>query len=103
MIGSLVVALAAAQEIPLDASGYRADGGVKIERKGDALRAEWTADGSPFAATFRLSKDKPLVEFLEANGVAIARDVRPVWIVTTGARVDRPNERYIFFDKPATQ
>ena len=103
MIVSLVLAFAAAQEIPVDASNYRAECGVKIERKGDTLRAEWTADGSPFAATFRLAKDKPLLESLEAKGAVVARDLRPVWIVTTGARIDKANERYIFFDKPATQ
>ncbi len=103
MIVSLVVALAAAQEIPVDVSNYRAECGVKIERKGDALRAEWTADGSPFAATFRLAKGRPLLESMEARGAVIARDLQPAWIVTTGARIDRANERYIFFDKPATQ
>ena len=94
---------ASAQEAAVDLTAYDPACGIKIERKGGALRAEWTADGAPCAATFRLTKAGPLLESLEAKGAAVARDLRPVWIVTTGARLDRPNERYVFFDKPSTQ
>src|SRR6185503_8071460 len=37
------------------------------------------------------------------GGVELARDVRPVFPITTGARVQRPGIKYIFFDKPITE
>jgi hypothetical protein len=87
----------------VDLSRYDAGCGVKIERRDRALRVEWSAGGSARAATFSLDPSKPLIDSLEAGGRELARDVRPVYVVTTGARVSRPAERYIFFDKPADQ
>jgi hypothetical protein len=102
MIAVLVLAFARGQDPSVDLSGYDAACGVRISRRGDALRAEWNADGLPCAATFRLARNRPLLESLELKGAPVARGLQPVWLVTTGARIDRPNERYIFFDKPAT-
>lgn len=102
----LLAALLFALQDPatVDLSRYDAACGVKIERRGDALRAEWlTADGEARAATFTLDPAKPLIASLEAAGRMLAHDLRPVYTVTTGARVQRPTERYIFFDKPADQ
>src|SRR4029077_9457953 len=33
----------------------------------------------------------------------LVKDVNPVFLLTTGVRVQRPGERYIFFDKPADE
>jgi hypothetical protein len=101
MMAVLVLAFALRQDPSVDLSKYDAACGVRIARRGDSLRAEWTADGAPCAATFRLARNRPLLESLEMKGAPVARGLQPRWIVTTGARVDRPNERYIFFDKPA--
>src|SRR6185295_2933714 len=90
--------------VAVDLSRYDAACGVKIERKERALRVEWPAGGGASrAATFSLDPAKPLIASLEADGKELARDLRPVYTVTTGARVSRPGERYVFFDKPADQ
>jgi hypothetical protein len=105
-LAALALALAAAppQGAPVDLSKYDAGCGVTVERRGDALEARWAAaDGTPFAAAFRLSPGSPLVASLAAGNAVLARDVRPVYIVTTGSRTERANERYIFFDKPAAR
>ncbi len=92
----------AAQEVSVDLSRHDAASGVRVERRGAAPRAEWTADGRALAATFDLSGG-PLLASLEAGGAVLARGVRPSYEVVTGSRTERANERYIFFDKPATR
>jgi hypothetical protein len=78
--------------------------GVKIRQRGRELRVEWPAGAeSTRVATFNLDPAKPLIASLAADGKTLARDVRPVYTITTGTRVQRPGERYIFFDKPADQ
>ncbi len=101
----LVVTLLALQaENVADLSKLDPACGVKITQSGRELRAEWPAGGaSRRAATFNLDASKPLIAALEADGAVLARDVRPVFAITTGTRVQRPGERYIFFDKPADQ
>jgi hypothetical protein len=103
MTFAVVLICALQQPVAVDLSRYDAGCGVKIEQRDRALRVEWSAGGSARAATFSLDPSKPLIESLEAGGRELARDVRPVYVVTTGARVSRPAERYIFFDKPADQ
>lgn len=100
----VLVALLAFQDPAVDLSRYDAACGVKIGRRGRALRVEWPAGpGSTRAATLSLDAAKPLFASLEADGRELARDVRPRVVVTTGARISRPAERYVFFDKPAAQ
>src|SRR3954470_12748987 len=78
--------------------------GVRLSQRDRELRVEWPAGAeSTRAATFSLDPSKPLISSLEADGRTLARGVRPAYTITTGARVERPGERYIFFDKPATQ
>jgi hypothetical protein len=90
--------------VAVDLLRYDAGCGVKIERKERSLRIEWRAGGDATrAATISLEPGKPLFASLEADGKVLARAVAPVYTVTTGARVSRPGERYIFFDKPADQ
>jgi len=104
MMLALAVALSLQDQITVDLSRYDAACGVRIEKKDRALRVEWPAGaGSSRAATFALDPAKPLISSLEADGKELARDVRPQYRVTTGARVSRPNERFVFFDKPADQ
>ncbi len=89
------------QEVPVDLAGYDAACGIRVERAGKTLRAEWTASGGErLAAAFDLSGG-PLLASLEVDGAAVARGIRPSYVVTTGSRTERAAERYIFFDKPA--
>ncbi|HEX7901170.1 MAG TPA: hypothetical protein VF950_25655 [Planctomycetota bacterium] len=85
-------------QVAVDLSRHDDACGVKIERKNDVLRASW--DGG-HAVEFSLEPGRPLLASLEANGAVVARGLAPRFRVTTGSRVERPNERYIFFDKPA--
>lgn len=94
----MIVALALLSQA-VDLSRHDDACGVKLERKGDVLRATW--DG--FAVDFSLKPGAPLLASLEAGGKAVARDLAPRFAITTGSRIDRPNERYIFFDKPSTR
>src|SRR5262245_15164361 len=90
--------------VAVDLSRYDGACGVKIERKDRALRVEWPAGGGATrAATLSLEPGKPLFASLEADGRTLARDVRPEYRGTTGARISRAGERYIFFDKPAAE
>lgn len=101
---TFAVVLALQDPVAVDLVRYDSKCGVKIERREHALRVEWPAGaGAVRAAAFSLDPAKPLFASLEVDGREIARDVRPVFIVTTGKRVSRPGERYIFFDKPADQ
>lgn len=99
-----LIAAAALSVATVDFSGYDPTCGVRVAQREAAVEVTWSgAEGEARAAVFSLEKDKPLIAALEANGVTIAREVRPVFTVTTGSRVERPNERYIFFDKPVTR
>jgi hypothetical protein len=99
-----LAALAFVQDpVAVDLSRYDAACGVRIEKRERALRVEWPAGAGTRAATVALDPAKPLFASLEADGKELARDVRPDYRITTGARVSRPNERYVFFDKPADQ
>jgi hypothetical protein len=101
---ALVALLCLQDPVAVDLLRYNAACGVKIERRDRALRVEWPAGaGSTRAATLSLDAAKPLFSSLEADGKEVARDAKPSYAVTTGARVSRPNERYVFFDKPAAQ
>lgn len=93
--------LTLALEAPVDFSKFEPATGIKIERNGASLRAEWPAGRTSCAAIFSLDPAKPLFESLEMGGVVIARELRPVFTITSGSRTERANERYIFFDKPA--
>jgi hypothetical protein len=96
--------LVLALDAPLDLSRFDPASGIRIERQGSSLRAEWRADGEKqHAAVFSLDPAKPLFESFEAGGTIVARDARPIFTVTTGSRTERPNERYIFFDKPVSR
>jgi hypothetical protein len=98
----LIAALLLAQDLPVDLSRHDPACGVALERRGTSLRAAWSADGREHAVTFDLSGG-PLLAALEAGGAVLARGVRPAYEVTTGSRTERANERYIFFDKPASR
>ena len=96
MTPMLALLLAVSLEAPVDLSKYNASSGIRIERQGGLLRAEWPADADKScAAVFSLDAAKPLFASFEVGGVVVARDVRPVFTVTTGSRTERANERYI--------
>lgn len=100
-IASFLLMLAAAA--PVDFSQFDLACGIEITQRDTSLRAEWEADGAKHAAVFSLDPAKPLLESLNAGGKTIARAVRPAFTIRTGMRIERPNERYIFFDKPAAR
>src|SRR5262245_9079524 len=104
-LAAALVAAALVQDGPaVDLSKYDAACGVKVERKGAALEAAWSAgDAGPRSVAFNLSPGAPLFASLAAGNAVLARDVRPVYLVTTGSRTERAGERYIFFDKPASR
>ncbi len=96
----MIVAAALLLQVAVDLSRHDDACGVKLERKGDILRASW--DGG-HAADFSLAPGRPLLASLEAGGSVVARDLAPRFTLTVGSRIERANERYIFFDKPATR
>ncbi|MBM3836741.1 MAG: hypothetical protein FJ398_02055 [Verrucomicrobia bacterium] len=104
MTPTFALLLVLALDAPVDLSRFDPASGIRIERQGSSLRAEWAADGEKrHAAVFSLDPTKPLFGSFEVAGVAVMRDVRPVLTITTGSRTERANERYIFFDKPASR
>jgi hypothetical protein len=102
LIAALILALQGGDAV--DLSKFDPACGVRIEQRNRELHVEWSAGAeSTRAATFNLDPSKPLIASLLAGGKTLARDVRPIYTITTGARVQRPSERYVFFDKPADQ
>src|SRR5947209_16535659 len=87
----------------VDLSKYDPACGIVIRQESNRLKAEWqSADRTACAAQFSLEPGAPLLRSLETDGKILAANVRPVFVITTGARVQRPGVKYIFFDKPAT-
>ncbi len=79
---------AAAAEVALDLARYDPACGIRVERRGDVLRAEWdAADGTRYAAGFRMAGEGPLIASLEtalgpdAPFALLARDVRPEFVL----------------------
>ena len=96
----MIAAAALLLQVAVDLSRHDDACGVKLERKNGVLRASW--DGG-HAAEFSLEPGRPLLASLESDGAVVARGLAPRFTVTTGSRIERANERYIFFDKPATR
>lgn len=102
LLAPLVLALASAA--PVDLSQFDPKCGIQITRRDDSLRVEWPADeGKRNAVALSLDPARPLFESIESGGAIVTRNVRPIFTVTTGSRIERPAERYIFFDKPASR
>jgi hypothetical protein len=87
----------------LDFSKYDPSVGIEVRRDGQRLRATWPAEnGASCAVTFSLEPHAPLLESLEIGGQVLAKSIQPVYLLTTGARLQKPGVKYIFFDKPIT-
>jgi len=87
----------------VDMTMYSAGCGIVIRHQTNGLKAEWrSTDGTSCAVEFSLDPGAPLIWSLEAGDKILATQVQPVYVVTTGARVQRPGVKYVFFDKPAT-
>jgi hypothetical protein len=101
----MAAAVANGQEsLKADLSGYNANCGVTIVQKGERLQAKWPGNaGAECTLELSLKPDAALIASAEIGGKSLAQNVRPVWLVTTGARVQRPGIKYIFFDKPSTE
>jgi hypothetical protein len=103
MTAALVGLLIATQEpIAVDLSRYDEACGVRIRRSDRRLQASWSADGYAFHVDFNLVAGEPLVRRISRDGshYGMGGDLEPRFSVTVGTRVERANERYIFFDKP---
>jgi hypothetical protein len=112
-IGVLVSALvaAASAETPIDFSGYRADGDVRVEGWNGNLRVSWPmAEVERGELTLDLSGERPLIQRLatrkgEAEPAAILEGASPAWYLTVGERrpaADKPPDQQweVFFDNP---
>src|SRR6267142_1427354 len=87
----------------VDLSKYDPACGVTIRHDGNRLKAQWSsAEGTACGVEFSLEPNAPLLSSLEIGGKLLAAQVQPVFVLTTGARVQRPGVKYIFFVKPAT-
>lgn len=96
--------LGAAPAVAVDLSGYTNHLGFRAEQKEKVLRVEWDAGrNKPMALELSLDASRPLIALLEVDRMTVGRGLRPEWTITTGSRTERPNERYIFFDKPASR
>ena len=94
----------AALAAEVDLTQYDPACGVTLRQEGDHLKANWgAADGTRCVAEFSLQPGMPLLRSLEIAGRPLAAQVQPVFLITTGARVQRPGVKYIFFDKPASE
>jgi len=99
-ISVLLCSVAAAE---VDLTGYDSKCGVTIRQENQKLKAEWQSDaGTTCSVEFALDPGVALFRSLSANSKLLATNVQPVFVLTTGARVQRPGVKYIFFDKPAT-
>jgi hypothetical protein len=88
----------------VDLTKYDPACGVDIRQDGDLLRARWPGvDGAPCAADLSLKAGQPLIPSLMIGGNVLERNIEPVFLIATGARVHRPGVKYIFFDKPAAE
>ena len=99
----MLLLLTASPAAQIDLSKYDSSCGVTIRQENNQLNTEWRAlDGTLCTATFALIPGAPLFQSLAADSKILATNVQPVFVLTTGARVQRPGVKYIFFDKPAT-
>jgi hypothetical protein len=105
---------ATAAEVPVDLSGFRAEGGVTVARDGDRLTLEWPAGGGETGRlTLDLTPGRPLIQGLGlAKGEAgpaldVLKGVEPATYITVGSRVGEPGRPpgrsafTTFFDSPA--
>jgi hypothetical protein len=97
--------LAEPSPITFDLSQYNPSCGVEIRREGNILKATWPADQSGQASCtleLSLATGSPLIAALGINGKVLATNLQPQYFLTTGARLQRPGVKYIFFDNPST-
>lgn len=93
----------ASQDISVDLTRYAPDCGVAVVHKDQTLRASWAAPDGRCTAAFKLASGGPVFQSIGIGDAELARDVKPAYTVTVGSRVTKPNERYVFFDKPASR
>jgi hypothetical protein len=90
--------------VQFDFSHYNPACGITVQQKGDRLTASWSATGrTALSLEMSLKTNTPLVESVAIDGRVLGKQLQPVFLITTGARVQRPGVKYIFFDKPAAE
>ena len=93
----LAAEVALGQAVPLDVRDLR-PGPVEVTADEDGLTVEWPdATDRDWRATFSLDPDRPLIESISVDGVAVVSAVRPFYQVETGTRRRGWNA---FFDFP---
>jgi len=98
---TLMGATPAAGAASVDVSEYDSRCGVQVKQKADVLWVTWTAgSGKPCRVAFSLKAGGRLIDSLEIGGKMLSRNVNPTYLISTGARVERPGVKYIFFDAP---
>jgi hypothetical protein len=103
-----------AEAVPVDFTGYRAEGGVTVVREGDRLVVAWPIEGEEAGRlAISLRPGEPLIAgmgFGAARGkpaIDVLKNVAPVTFMTVGSRQgerDRPpgmSPFNVFFDNPA--
>ena len=105
-----LIALSAAQTVPVDFSQYSPSSGVQVRRDGNRLTVGWQMDGGEFGRlTFDLTPGEPLIESMGIGAETLLQNVEPVTWLTVGTRnapPGRPPQMSIwnvFFDKPASR
>lgn len=96
----LVCAPIFATGLELDSSAFKPGMGIDILPLDNGLSVEWKgSDNAPCEMVLSLEASKPLIESLSLNHKTVARNVQPVFRVTTGPRHrEAVNARYTFFD-----
>src|SRR4051812_43086816 len=103
---AIFIVLSAAEawgKVAVDFSQYKADCAVKVAQEKAGLVVRWNTGRGETAVTFSLENGSPLFEKFEVNGKTLASKVDPQFIMTTGSRKGQPDNRHIFFDKPASR
>lgn len=104
MILTITLLAAVSLAVPVELPAPAASSAIRFTHDAESVRAEWLDSAETrFVMVFSLDPAKPLFESVSVGGVTVARQLRPRFTITTGSRIERPNERYIFFDKPASR
>ena len=84
----------------VDLTKYDPGCGVEVRVADGLVQASWPADGRRCTAAFSTQKDRPLLQKVTVDGKLLGKDLQPVYQITTGARLQKPDAPYIFFDRP---
>lgn len=101
MTGLLLFALHAKAQVPVDLSAFSKKGEAKAVLNNHLLSVTWPAgEGRQGKLVFNLGKEGALFQSMQVNAAEVARQLDPVFLLTTGKRdLVSQNGWNIFFDK----